>query len=355
MQCEISDGLEWAGASVTGPVRAENQDRFVGDPHAGVFIVADGIGGSAGGDIAAQTVVELFPEFIRQFSSNRDQWHNFGTGAERTVTAALVALSQAVHGEGVRSVRYSGMGSTVVSALIEPREALVVHLGDSRAYLVQNGRMKRLTRDHNLARALVELDELSTDEAERHTGLQRLTSFVGMDQKADPDVVRVPFGDGDRIVLCSDGLTSMVSDIDIEAILARHPSAQDACQSLINAANNAGGRDNTSVIVIQRAMDSRGTSAMDLAHEVRNWEQTTEILSPSMVKVAPFDQPTENLTHQGTDSGSGKPNCSVAPDATAERCNAKIAGESAPANPVSSGAWRGWQRRFLGVIDAFRY
>jgi protein phosphatase len=125
-----------------------------------------------------------------------------------------------------------------------------MNLGDSRAYLLRRGRLRRLTQDHTVAAVLLRLDEITPEEAGEHPGTHRLTRYVGMEGEALPDIQTLRLEAGDRLLLCSDGLTGMVSDRRIAHLLRQQPTPEDACQALIAAANAAGGRDNISAIVI---------------------------------------------------------------------------------------------------------
>lgn len=242
--------LRWAALSDTGRVREHNQDRIHTDVPHGVFVLADGMGGTAAGEDAAQITTALVPRLLSRTLSS-DPADTLAADTEHQLRDALAEVSTEVHEAGNRSLRRAGMGSTVVAAVIASGQVTIGHLGDSRAYLLHQGRFQQLTRDHTLAQLLVQSGELTAEQAAAHSRLRKLTRYVGMREHPEPDVATFAFTASDRLLLCSDGLTGMLDDADIAAILTEHDPAQ-ACHALITAANAAGGTDNITVIVVHR-------------------------------------------------------------------------------------------------------
>jgi len=216
-----------------------------------VMIVADGMGGHAAGEVASRmalsAIVSLaldIPDWILKLNEEYAREIEDRTRARiREVGALLVK-------EAARDPALSGMGTTLTSARSLGRDLQITHVGDSRAYLFRSGRLHRLTRDHTYAQLLVDLGRLpSTDQADpRHRHI--LTNALGgsdRDVKVDIDLMKLD--DGDRVLLCSDGLTEMVDDKTIAAILAGAPGSHQACEVLVDRALDNGGRDNITVIV----------------------------------------------------------------------------------------------------------
>jgi protein phosphatase len=161
-----------------------------------------------------------------------------------------------VRSEGKSRFGLTGLGSTVVLALIRDNSALVAHMGDSRAYLSREQRLEQLTRDHTLAQLLVDCGEITSDQIATHPAQTQLTRFVGMQTQPMPETRLLELLLGDRLLLCSDGLTSMLDHDSISLILRRHQSPDVACQELIDAANEAGGKDNITVVIVANADDT---------------------------------------------------------------------------------------------------
>jgi protein phosphatase len=145
----------------------------------------------------------------------------------------------------------NGMGTTVTAAFLEDSEIAIAHVGDSRAYLFRDGELKRLTKDHSLVQALVDQDKLTEAEAEQHPQRSIITRALGPEPTVDVDTWRYPVRAGDVLLLCSDGLTSMITDSQVAAVLSRSDNLNDAAQGLIDEANQAGGRDNITVVLFR--------------------------------------------------------------------------------------------------------
>lgn len=236
-----------AGLSDVGRVRSENEDRWFADPRQGLFLVADGIGGAAAGGLAAQVIVEVLPPLLRKRLEGIQRLED--PAATQRVRDALVELSNRLRKESQGRPSMAGAGSTIVLALVRDHHALIAHMGDSRAYLVRNGRLERLTKDHSLVQLLVECGEIAPEQAATHPAKSQLTRFVGMPDEPLPEVRLVELAPGDRLMLCSDGLTGTLDDQRLSGILNKHLVAKDACQQLVAAANEAGGKDNVTVVI----------------------------------------------------------------------------------------------------------
>jgi serine/threonine protein phosphatase PrpC len=240
--------LDFAGATDVGPIRSENQDRWVADPQQGLFLVADGIGLTGHGSLAADIVAAVLPPLIQQRLA--DTTDGSRSVAVNRILDAVREVSERLWSESWPRFGASVPGSTVVLALIRRRSAIVAHLGDSRAYLLRARKLCQLTRDHNLLQALLDSGSITAEEAQSHPARAQLTRFVGMKDKPVPEARFVPLTPRDRLLLSTDGLHGCVSQQRLEAILAQPISASQICRQLIDTALQAGSEDNITAVVI---------------------------------------------------------------------------------------------------------
>jgi PPM family protein phosphatase len=240
--------LEFAAETDKGTTRRDNQDRWYADTERGLFLVADGMGGGPGGKLAADIVVEVLPRLIRQRLNGSVGLAE--PGAARHVVKAMAELSDHLYRESQRRYAIRGIGSTVVLAWIQHGQALVVHLGDSRAYLLHERRLALLTRDHSLLQTLLETGALRPEEAPQHPSQAQLTRFVGMEGGASPESTLVSLSAGDRLLLCSDGLHGALDHKQLTAILRGKKPSEAICRALVAAANRSSGADNVTALVI---------------------------------------------------------------------------------------------------------
>jgi serine/threonine protein phosphatase PrpC len=229
-----------------GRVRAENEDAFLVDPHQGLFIVSDGMGGHNAGGLASKIVVTLLPALIREHLSRIESLT--GAMARNQLKAAVARLSADVRSrtEGVPGLE--GIGATVVLALVRGNRTLISHLGDSRAYRYRNGGLELLAKDHSVVQLLVEHGEITRSQARKHPARSQLTRFIGMKGEALADVRCVELHPGDQIFLCSDGLTNKVCDMELFEVFGLGLSSCQVCKRLVAGANRSGGKDNITVV-----------------------------------------------------------------------------------------------------------
>lgn len=237
------------GCTSRGKVRKHNEDRWVCDSARGVYLVADGMGGSLGGGLASQIVAEVLPVMLN-CCSQKLQSGDVEACLE-TVLYSLRTLSQQLRGESRGIAGVEGLGSTVVVLVASGSRAVLGHLGDSRGYLFRNGELKQLTTDHTIVQVLIDSGELTAEQAAHHPGRGTLTRFVGMPDEALPEGQIIPLQVGDVILLCSDGVTGMVNHDEITETLRRRRSPKSICRHLINVANQAGGKDNSTAVIVK--------------------------------------------------------------------------------------------------------
>lgn len=248
------NSVKLRGASVTdqGRVRHENQDAFFEDQEKGLFIVADGMGGHAAGATASQRVVEKLPGLVLEGYARLAQNGRPVSDGEigQVLRKAAIKLNAQIHSEGAADSDKRGMGATMVLASFLEKWVFLMHLGDSRAYLWRRGYFQQLTEDHTVGMMLLRLNQITPEELEKKPVLQRLSRCVGMEGEAKPEVQKMIVQDGDRLLLCSDGLTKMVPDERLAEILGGVDEPEVICRQLVSAANAAGGKDNITAVVI---------------------------------------------------------------------------------------------------------
>lgn len=240
--------LRCAGLSHIGKVREENEDTFLMDSELGLFLVSDGMGGHRGGELASRIVIEDLPVMIEV---RLDKLKVGGPATIRSLfKKAIIEQSRQLHLEGTSETGYKDMGATLVVALLRKGRAYIANLGDSRIYRFRNRRLVQLTKDHSVVSELLDKGKIKPEEAENHEAQGEITHYVGMEDKALPYIRSFQLKKGDRLLLCTDGLTDSIDDKAIAAILSKKQECKEACQTLVNAANVAGGHDNITVVIV---------------------------------------------------------------------------------------------------------
>ncbi len=239
------------GRTETGYVRASNQDALAVLNDCGVWIVADGMGGHPAGDVAAQTAVAVATERARA----RASWlHDHPHSAAEFMTDVVTSANRRIHDLMLEQSSLRGMGTTFVALAITPTPipvAHIAHLGDSRAYRYRAGQLTQLTRDHTLVQQLVQRGLIDETTALVHPERHVLTNGLGMGRDMQPELTSIPVTPHDLLVLCSDGLTKMLTDAAITSVLScANDDPYQACHNLIEEALKRGGEDNVTVIVV---------------------------------------------------------------------------------------------------------
>jgi protein phosphatase len=227
--------------TTTGRQRSVNEDAYLSLDDPGLWVVADGMGGHARGDVASRLIVDAFrglatPDSLEHFASD--------------VTSRLASANQRMREQARRRGTGQLMGSTVVAFLVYKREWMCLWAGDSRAYLLRDGRLTQITRDHSVAEELVQRGKLRRDQAATHPSSNRITRAVGTQDQLVVDQYRSHLRDGDAFLLCSDGLTKEVSDDEVAAIMEDY-DCEEASQELLELTLERGARDNVTVAVIR--------------------------------------------------------------------------------------------------------
>jgi protein phosphatase len=227
-----------AGVTDVGRVRDGNEDDFLDQSNRlGLVAVADGMGGHRAGEVASATALEALRAAVASGEPLRD---------------AIEGANDAVLEKSVSDQEFHGMGTTLTAGMLGSDGHLVVgHVGDSRAYLVRDGELSQITDDHSLVEEMVRSGELTPEQAEVHPRRSVITRALGIDPQVEVDEYPIELQPGDRILFCSDGLTTMVRPDEIASILSREPDLRRAAQLLVDAANAAGGEDNITAVIIE--------------------------------------------------------------------------------------------------------
>ena len=227
--------------TTTGRQRRVNEDAYLNLDDLGLWLVADGMGGHTRGDVASRLIVEAFNGLTRP-----DSLENFAYEVEARLALANQRMRDEAHTAGFGQL----MGSTVVAFLVYKREWMCLWAGDSRAYLLRDGRLMQISRDHSVAEELVQRGELRRDQATSHPAASRITRAVGAQDQLVVDQYRSFLRDGDAVLLCSDGLTKEVNDEEVAAIMDDY-DCDEASDELVELSLERGARDNVTVAVIR--------------------------------------------------------------------------------------------------------
>jgi serine/threonine protein phosphatase PrpC len=251
--------IEAYGRTDVGRRRKVNEDSFLVSPETNLYAVCDGMGGHNAGEVASRMAIETISAFITRSAVEKEitwPWGldaNLSFDANRLKTAIRLANARVFQAADNRE-ELTGMGTTVVTALVSGDTMTVGSAGDSRCYLVRNGELKQLTRDDSWVSAALGEGILNSGDVERHPLRNVITKAVGARDAIDLDVLEHDLKPGDVVLLCSDGLHGMIGDPEIARILKSSPgSLEEASARLVDAANEAGGRDNVTVVLLRRA------------------------------------------------------------------------------------------------------
>src|SRR6201997_2886424 len=275
----------------TGRQRRDNEDSAYA--RAPVFVVADGMGGAQAGEVASRIAIEAFEHGLPGDGSPEERL----ASRVREANHQIYERSRADRGR-------AGMGTTLTAAYVDDAHVAIAHVGDSRAYLFRDGTLQRLTQDHSLVDELVRRGKLTEEQAAEHPQRSIITRALGPEPDVEVDTWTYPARAGDVVLLCSDGLTSMISEERVKATLLEHDNLDEAGDALIREANEAGGRDNITVVLFRLeeigADDAAGEETMvgvAVPHDaLAGRSEESERSGATAVAVAP--PPTRSSAHQ---------------------------------------------------------
>src|SRR3954447_5022066 len=244
-----------SGASTnTGQVREGNEDSYLVDRRLDLFAVADGMGGHRAGEIASATALDGLKLAVTEGNPVAD---------------AVGRANTAVWDKAAADTELAGMGTTLTAAIFDAGTLTIAHVGDSRAYLLRGDQLERLTTDHSLVEELIRDGKLTEEQAAVHPQRSIITRALGVDSSVEVDVYSLVLESGDRVILCSDGLTSMVRPAGIAELLRAETDPTAAANALVDAANAAGGEDNITVVVLDAVAEAKDPLPSSVAAAIR--------------------------------------------------------------------------------------
>ena len=253
---DLRSALEIATATDSGMVRSHNEDSIAADGEVGLAVLADGMGGYNAGEVASGIAVELIKAEMKKALADKKPEELDDQGAERLITENARRANAAIYHASQSQPQYSGMGTTLVVALWHDNRISVGHVGDSRLYRLRAGVLEQVTRDHSLLQEQIDSGMITKEQARHSQHKNLVTRAVGIDPEVEAEVHTYPVQPGDIFLLCSDGLNDMVIDEDIQNTLASLAANLPlAAQQLVQQANDNGGRDNVSVILVRVVKD----------------------------------------------------------------------------------------------------
>ncbi len=227
------------GKTSVGMKRAHNEDAFYRNDSIGLYIVADGMGGHRAGEIASNMAVDSIKNYML----------NQGKMSENSLVDAIYVANDLIFKSAAANPQYSGMGTTIVSIVLNGNGAILCHVGDSRAYMLNSGNLVRLTEDHTYVNEQFKTGLITEKQMETHSMRNVLTRSLGFSEQVKVESQKLNIHEGDRYLLCSDGLSHLVAD-DVIAEIGGIPDAVHSVSTLIDVANTNGGDDNITVIII---------------------------------------------------------------------------------------------------------
>ena len=249
-----------AGVTDVGRKRDHNEDSFLIDEDLKLFVVADGMGGHAGGGTASRIAVETIDRELRQVRTSQGSVLEVRTALQdspvpEAIRAAVERACIAIYSKAQEDPRLAGMGTTVISLLMKDNQAFFAHVGDSRAYLIRGDLIQQISEDHSLVNEQIKAGMITPEEAKHSRYKNIITRSVGFEEEVQVDVMGLLSEPGDVFVLCSDGMANMVEDPEILHIVRHHPLSE-VPRTLVDLANERGGDDNITVIAVQVQAES---------------------------------------------------------------------------------------------------
>ena len=246
--------VEVAGKTDVGCVRANNEDNFGYDSRYGIFVVCDGMGGQAAGEVASKMGVDILLDYFRNESSAAESNitnGQAGSSGARSLASAIQLANRTIYKAGQEQNGRSGMGSTIVAALVRGNSLAIGHVGDSRIYLVRQGSIQQLTQDHSLVMEQVRRGYITLEQAQKSEMQNIILRALGSEEAVEADIEDLVAMPGDLLLMTSDGLTRHVPDEEILEIVQRPENLEQLCTSLVQTAKDRGGDDNITCLLVR--------------------------------------------------------------------------------------------------------
>ena len=241
--------LSATGKTDQGLLRSNNEDNFYLDEKLGLLVVADGMGGHASGETASKLAVNVIRDYFQGPQKMTGDYNHSYSEFTNKLNSAIRLANLAVFEAAQSSPQLKGMGTTIAAVLLMGNRLSIAHIGDSRVYLVRAGNIEQLTDDHSIVNEQVKRDLITKEEAAKSEMKNILTKALGISADTEADLDELTMFEGDILLLCSDGLNIMMTDEAILEIISFAENPVAACDSLINAANEKGGKDNITVVI----------------------------------------------------------------------------------------------------------
>ena len=236
-----------------GLVRPNNEDNFYIAEEKGILVVADGMGGHASGEVASKMAIDIIRDSFKGESGESEpiigKYNDDYSETTNRIGSAIRLANMAIYEASQNDPRWQGMGTTLAAVIVNNKRLSIAHVGDSRVYLIRAGDIAQLTDDHTLVYEQVKREIMTKEEADVSDMKNLLTRAVGIRPEVEVDLDELTLADGDILILCTDGLSSMVTDDDILSVVISVEDPSVACDRLVDLANNNGGQDNITVIV----------------------------------------------------------------------------------------------------------
>jgi PPM family protein phosphatase len=244
--------VEVAGKTDVGCVRANNEDNFGYDSRYGIFVVCDGMGGQAAGEVASKMGVDILLDYFRhQPLAAESSLVNGQSEAARSLAKAIELANRTIFKAGQEQNGRNGMGSTIVAALVRGNSLAIAHVGDSRIYLVRHGAIQQLTQDHSLVMEQVRRGYITLEQAQKSEMQNIILRALGSEEAVDADIEDLVAMPGDLLLMTSDGLTRHVADDEILQIVQATGTLEQACSNLVEKARDRGGDDNITCLLVR--------------------------------------------------------------------------------------------------------
>ncbi len=233
--------MQIAGKTDVGKIREQNEDSFCVDQNMCFVAVADGMGGHNKGEVASAMATDLMRAKLASDAFEL---------SEKSIKKIVTEINREIHNRSLTDENCDGMGTTLVASAWNDKEIYVFHIGDSRCYALRNNTLEQVTKDHTLLQKLLDAGEISEEDVESFPNKHIITKALGTEREVEPDIMKLNRRDCSALLLCSDGLTNHVTDAELQDSIAKASCAEETTANLVNLANDNGGTDNITVVMV---------------------------------------------------------------------------------------------------------